>query len=246
MTDVTIVVATYNRPQMLQTELYSILASAATVTASVRVLVVDDASPTMAAQDVCERVGVDYIRRATNGGVAATLATGFEQVDSPYYAFWGDDDFMLPRWFKLHLERIAEGHDVVSSSFWLTDADLAPYQQYTLEPVTMADLLANSVSANDGSLVRRDAVERLRPERERAMMLTLWLSLAAAGKSFSTITEPTWYYRRHAGNISTFLVSRRDARFYEMRRQAIAEYTDRLVGEPNSPSLPVGAGTSYA
>ena len=101
------------------------------------------------------------------------------------------------------------------------------------------------MSANDGSLVRRDAVERLRPERERAMLLTLWLELASAGKSFSTITEPTWLYRRHAGNISTFLVSQRDARFYELRRQAIAEYTDRPVGEPRSPSLPVGAGTSY-
>lgn len=224
MTDVTIVVAAYDRPAMLEVELHSILAAAERVRESVRILVVDDATPHEGVRKVADRVGVDYLRRDENGGVAVALVTGFEQVDSPYYALWGDDDFFLPNWFETHLARMAEGHDVVSGSYWFTDAELVPTKLAILPPVTLADLLANSVAANDGSLVRRSALDGIgwRPDLGRAMMLSRWLSLASAGKSFSTITEPTWLYRRHKGQLSARFTH--DEKFMALRRQAIAEY----------------------
>lgn len=230
MTDVTIVVATYNRPAFLEVELHSILASAATVRGrgrGVRVLVVDDCSPTDAARHVVARAGagVDYVRLPENRGVAGALFAGFELVDTRYYALWGDDDFMLPRWFQLHLERIEQGFDVVAGSYWLTDGELLPKQLKVLPPATLADLLANRVTANDGSLVRRSALDGIawRPDRGRAMVMSMWLALAAAGRRFTAIDEPTWLYRRHAGNISRG----RDAEFAASRLEAIAEFAGR-------------------
>lgn len=225
MTDVTIVCATYNRPEWLEVELLSMLASAATVKPkgiTTRIIVVDDASDSMAARDVAKRVGVDYVRMPENGGLARTLMAGLERVDSPYYALWGDDDYFLPRWFPLHLARMAEGHDVVSASYWRTDAELRPTREVILKPVTLRDLRNAHCAANDGSLVRTDRVDPAwwRPERELAMMISLWLAMAAARRSFSTLTEPTWLYRRHANNVSDHLTPEH----FEARAAAAREF----------------------
>jgi hypothetical protein len=169
---------------------------------------------------------VAYLRQPTNRGVADALAAGWEASDSTFTSFWGDDDYMLPRYLPLHLERAAEGFDVVSGSYYLAGPELEWGQAFTLPPVTFADLLADRVTANDGSLLRRSALDGigLRPERERAMMLTLWLALAHAGRRFSTIEEPTWLYRRHAANMSGQLPLTPSPRFADLRRQAIADY----------------------
>jgi GT2 family glycosyltransferase len=227
MTDVTLVIATHNRPAFLEVELHSMLASAAIVKAqgiTSRIVVVDDASETDAAKGICKRLAVDYLRLVDNRGVAGALYAGFEQVDSPFYAFWGDDDYFLPRWFQLHLKTIAEGWDVVAGSFWKADAALRLKKPVILQPATFADLRQGKVGCNDGSLVRRDALGDItfRPERERAMMMTFWLAMAAAGKSFTSIVEPTWLYRRHATNLS----NHRSAHDNALREAATAEYAD--------------------
>jgi GT2 family glycosyltransferase len=221
--DVTIVVATHNRPTYLEVMLGSILASAAKVKEQTRILVVDDASETMDACDIAKRLGCDYLRNPQNLGVAGTLAAGFAQVDSPFYAFWGDDDFLLPNWFPLHVKKMAEGWDVVAGSYWRTDANLNRKKRAViLPPATFEDLRQGRVTCNDGSLVRRDSLGDItfRPERERAMMMTFWLAMAAAGKRFGVIEEPTWLYRRHATNLS----NQRSAHDNALRRDAIAEY----------------------
>lgn len=223
--DVTLVCATHNRPEWLEVQLCSMLASAATVKGkgiTTRIIVVDDASETMAAKDICRRLGLDYLRMPENVGLGPTLYAGFELVDSPYYAVWGDDDYFLPRWFPLSLARMAEGHDVVPASYWTTDADLKPRRQVTLAPVTLADLSVGQCAANDGSLVRRDALDGIvwRPDMALAMMLALWTQMAAAGRSFSTLEEPTWLYRRHSNNVSDRLTPEH----WAQRRRIAAEY----------------------
>ncbi len=231
MTDVTIIVGTYNRPEMLEVELHSILASAATVKPKgieTRIVVVDDSSPTLSAKAVAKKLGVDYVRLPENRGIAEVLHAGFQQVDTPYYALWGDDDYFLPRWFALHLAKIAEGFDVVAGSYWWADADLKPGKQETLPPATFAQLRKGKVACNDGSLVRRDAIGDVtwRPHLETAMMMGFWVDMAAKGASFAAIEEPTWLYRRHDNNLSARL--RRDALRSDhdnaKRAEAIAAY----------------------
>jgi glycosyltransferase involved in cell wall biosynthesis len=221
--DTTIVIATYNRPILLEVMLDSVLASAAKVPDPVRILVVDDCSTIEGAKAVAKRLGVDYLRLPQNRGVAGALHTGFEQVDSEFYALWGDDDAFLPNWFPLHLAKMAEGYDVVAGSYWRTDANLNLKKRALILPVTtLDDLRRGDVRCNDGALVRTASVNPawFRPERERAMMMTFWLAMASAGRKFASIREATWLYRRHDGNLS----NHRSVHDDELRAAAMAEY----------------------
>lgn len=222
--EVSIGVITYNRPAMLQVELESILAAAANVPDKVRIVVVDDASDTMAAKGICAKLGVDYVRHSKNLGLAPTLVDAFEQCEgSPYYALWGDDDYFLPNWFSLHLGKIREGYDVVAGSYTLATAKLKPYQPVILPMASRRLLLQGKVTCNDGSLVRRDSIGDIRwqPERERAMMMTFWLAMASGGRKFGVVDEPTWLYRRHEGQMSEFPPGEREM---DLRREAMRQY----------------------
>lgn len=228
MNDVTIVIATYNRPEMLRTEIESIWHAAHRVKEQVRVLVVDDASDTMDAQVVAYDLGADYLRRKSNGGVGQTLAEGFAQVESPFYAMWGDDDFMLSNWFELHLAKIHEGYDVVAGSYLLADEVLTPTKEIILPVGRFEDLRRGIVLVNDGALVRRDSLGdiKYRPERERIMMMTFWLAMAGNGRRFGVVEEPTWLYRRHPGQLTAKVLG--GPRERQLRHQAMADWIENF------------------
>jgi len=221
--DVTIVVPTYNRPHWLDVSLRSILASASTVRQKTRILVVDDGSPLHEEnRRVAECLGADYMLCPRNRGYAPTVVAGLAEVDSPYQALFGDDDFMLPNWFPLHLEAIEQGYDVVASWYRIADSNLVSRYVRQLQPVTFDDLQAGRNTVNDGALVRRSALDGLRwkPEMESVMMLTMWLALAFWEKRFYTIEEPTFLYRRHSKNLS----STHGERNADQRRRATGAY----------------------
>lgn len=183
--DVGIVIATADeRPEMLRVELDSIaVAMAAARLKGIR----------------CELVIAHDLDRE---GVAATLAAGLGRTDARYTSFWGDDDLMLPDYIVRHMAVAAEGFDVVAGSMVLADANLDRTGERILPPAVMADFLRNAVTVNDGALVRADARVPLRPERGRAMMMTFWMDMLAAGRRFGVVTEPTWVYRQHPGQLS--------------------------------------------
>jgi glycosyltransferase involved in cell wall biosynthesis len=220
--DVAVIVATHDRPQMLEVALHSILGSVAMVRDSVQVLVVDDASQDAYGNEaICTRLGVDYLHNERNLGVGATLARGYDATDSEFSMFWGDDDFMLPSFLPLHLERIREGHDAVSSSYYRADLDLRIVREVRLPRVTFGDLMKGRCSAVDVSLLRRSSLPPWRPERERAMLMTMWLALTDARRSIATIREPTWLYRRHPDQLSRTKPSEHDM---ALRVAAMDEY----------------------
>lgn len=136
-------------------------------------------------------------------GVAPTLLRGLARSKARFTTFWGDDDLMLPDYLWAHL-RLAEdeGLDVVSNSYRRADEALNPTSEWHLPVATMADFLDGRCTVNDGALVRSSARVPFRPERGRAMMLTFWMDMLAAGRRFGTISEPYWYYRRHPGQLS--------------------------------------------
>jgi glycosyltransferase involved in cell wall biosynthesis len=223
MDDVTFVVTTHDRPVWLETCVQSILATAATVDVKSRVLVVDDASETYSAQEVAHRSHVDYMRLIHHHGYSHARVAAFSQVTSQYLAFIDDDDVLLPRWMKLHLDIMEQGQDVVSGSYWETDAELRQTKPVVLELATLDGLRCGYVPINDGSLIRVSAQHGIpwRPDRDKVMMMSMWLALAAKGKSFATIEEPVWLHRLHGSNMSANL-DEQDAKF---RAEAIAEWT---------------------
>lgn len=208
--DLTLIVSTFNRPEWLAVSLGSILTSAAFAELhgiTTEVLVVDDGSSTNAAADVAARLGVGYIRKQVNDGLrcpSAARVLGLERVDSPYVAFFDDDDVMLPRWIPLHVAALEAGHDVCSTSFLVTDADLVPTRRVVPLPATMGDLLVGRVSVNDQSLMRTQVAQEVDwdPSLENVMVYAAWMELMFRGRSFHRLEEPTFLYRRHEQNIS--------------------------------------------
>ncbi len=194
-----IIVPTHDRPGYLDEALASIRAAVP----QAGIIVVDDASETTEAEKVATRHAATYLRHEVNTGIAQTLVDGWNASTAEWTVFFGDDDVMLPNW-KREIVPLVRQADVVSTSYHLTDGDLAITQTCVLPPVTLADLRNNIVTANDGSLLRRSVVERVgfHPENGRAMMLTLWLDLMLAGARFATVAEPCWLYRRHRQNLS--------------------------------------------
>ena len=201
--DVGIVIATADRrPEMLRTELESIAVAMTVAKAKgVRSEVV---------------IAHDY----DGAGVAETLAAGLGRTDARYTSFWGDDDWMMPDYIVRHLALAAEGFDVVAGSMVLADANLDRTGERILPPARLADFLVNQVTVNDGALVRAETRVPLRPERGRAMMMTFWMDMLAAGRTFGVVTEPTWVYRQHPGQLS----SSWSAEDFAMRHAAIAEH----------------------
>ncbi len=91
---VSIVIPTYNRPELLVQTLESI---AMQTYSNYEVLVVDDGSPTDDAKKVCERFkDVQYIRSENSGGPARPRNIGIQKSKGDYVAFVDDDDIWLP------------------------------------------------------------------------------------------------------------------------------------------------------
>lgn len=222
MTAITVIVATHNRPYWLSHSLSSLRASAARTDAMVRVLVIDDASPTDDARRIARQSGAEYLRLPENVGLAAARVIGVERATGDYLAFFDDDDVAMPQWLPSHLATAEQGFDVVAGSYIETDARLVRLRTHVLETASLDGLLAGRNPVNDFALVRRSALDGIRwhPERGTAVMFSLWLSLAARGARFTTVAKPTWYRRLHDANMSSG-IGEQDARF---RAEAIAEH----------------------
>lgn len=247
MTDVTIVIPTRERVDYLRIALHSVLASAAEAALegiSTRVLVVDDASPTDATRRLCAELGVDCERIAVHSGQrnpAAAIVLGVARVESTWYSLFGDDDVMLPRFIRAHVEQLRAGADVCTSSFLRTDANLVTTREVTLPEPALGDLLANAMTVNDGAMTRTELVRDVRWDAGLAqqLLLPVWLELLYRGARFARLTEPTFLYRRHDANVSDLV----DEAELAMRRPIVDEYRARVLARdgvipPPTPKAP--------
>jgi glycosyltransferase involved in cell wall biosynthesis len=92
---VAVVVPVYERPDVLERALRSVLVEPMR---ELEVIVVDDDS-TLPIEPVVERMGdrrVRYIRRTANGGPAAARNTGLDEVVAPHVIFLDSDDELNP------------------------------------------------------------------------------------------------------------------------------------------------------
>lgn len=231
-TSITILIATYERAEWLAVALRSIQLSAQFAElcgVTTRIVVVDDGSPTERTSEVARALGVQYIRNSENDGrndPSAARVLGLSRVDTPYYAFFDDDDVMLPRWIVAHVEAIHAGFDVAYSAYLVTDAELRPRRRIVPYQVHLGDLLANHNAVNDHCLVSTEKGRPVWDDRlEKAMMFGGWLELAYQGASFVRISEPTYFYRRHHANMSDEV----DPRFTELRAELVARYRAQVL-----------------
>jgi len=208
---ITVIVPTRERVDLLRTTLHSILASSAEAERhgiSARVLVVDDASPTDRTAKLASDLGADYVRIDVNDGrnnPAAAIVYGVSLVTTRYYTLLGDDDLLLPRYVRLTVEALEAGYDLCSTSFSYVDEDLRITGDRVLPPPDLEKLLAGQIMINDSAGVRTDLAKGLSWDAnlDQVVLYPIWLELLIGGARSTTINEPTWLYRRHAGSIST-------------------------------------------
>ena len=206
MMDTTIVIATQSRPDWFQEARASALAQGCYV------IVVDDAGSGYAKGDVVFEEPVGYAR--------ARLA-GLALVETEFVAFLDDDDVLMPSWLQ-RSRAVMQDCDVVAASYIEADADLVRLRTHVLQPATFDDLRAGVCHVNDGALIRMAVLDgvKWRPDRDTAMMFSLWLDLAARVARFGSVPEPVWYRRLHDSNMSA-TTGEADARW---RQEAIADH----------------------
>jgi glycosyltransferase involved in cell wall biosynthesis len=241
-TDVTVVIPTRNRADLLRTTLRSVQVAvdeARRAGWSTRVLVVDDCSDDDSTAVAAREEGADVVRLEVHDGQndpASAIVRGVAEATSTYITLFGDDDIMLPRYLVAHLEKLAEGYDLCSGSFLRADGALVVQQEVILPEPRLGDLLAGSITVNDGAMVRRELFQAgpWDSTRRQQVIYPVWLTILSSDARTTRLTEPTWIYRRHGGNISMTL-DETDARL----REAVLEpflrgFEER--GEPLPPS----------
>lgn len=247
-------IPTRERPGYLRASLHSVLASAAEAAlagAAIRVLVIDDASPTDSTRRVAEELGVDYGRIPTHDGranPAAAIAYGMSLVDSRFFSVFGDDDIMLPRFIPAHLEALEAGADVCTTAYVKTDAELRPTREVILPEARLGDLLAGRITVNDGAMTRHELVRDLTwdADLEQVIFYPIWLELLYRDARFTRLTEPTFLYRRHSENVSDQL-GERDAATRKSIRDRYRELIlqrDGMLPEPTAAGSRSGPGAT--
>ena len=233
----TVIVPTRERSAFLAPTITSVLAAAAeaerTLGVRTEILVVDDASEDDGAtRAVAERFGTRYHRIVEHDGrrdPGVAIATGVQLVETSHQLLFGDDDAMLPMHVSTAMSFVADGADVVSTSYQLTDALLRPTDTVVLEQPHIGDLARGYSLVNDGAVVRTELVRDLAwdPTLTGIMLLPLWVQLMLDGRTFAVSTTPTWLYRRHDGNISAELSDADQA----IRDRVIADLEAQVVAQ---------------
>jgi glycosyltransferase involved in cell wall biosynthesis len=218
--ELTVIVPTRDRPDLLRQTLESITASAGRahreLGAGVRVLVVDDASPTESTREAvaavaaaqADGVTVEYARVEVHDGrkdPGAAIKLGVSLAATPYLTVFGDDDIMLPEHIALHLADMRAGFDVSAASFYITDENLERRQPVRLRAAHLGDLLTGNIEVNDGAFVRTELIQavELDPALLAQMLYPVWATLLIEGRKFTHSRTPTFLYRRHSANISS-------------------------------------------
>lgn len=98
-----IIVTTYNRPQLLQRAVESALEQ---TVEDLEVIVIDDGSPELA--NLPEHPRLRMIRLAVNGGVAAARNVGARAAHGKWIAHLDDDDELLPHFAEVSLNALVD------------------------------------------------------------------------------------------------------------------------------------------
>lgn len=120
---ITTVIPTYRRPNLLKRAISSVLRQRYP---HLRVLVLDDCSndETQAVVESLAREDhrVVYRQHSHNIGQTANWIYGMEQVETPFFSFLSDDDFLLPEFYATamaHLTQSREAMFFCGATYWV-------------------------------------------------------------------------------------------------------------------------------
>jgi len=217
MSSVDVIVPCYRYGHLLKECVESVLKQSGP---TVRVLIIDDASPDNTAEVAAELAKHDLrvilLRHTSNKGHIATYNEGIAWVDADYLLLLSADDYLLPGSLNRAV-KLMDGHPEVGFTFGnAITMDEQGRQQLTNSikcksdarilsgPVFMTHIGARNIVPTPTAVVRAELQKRLGGyllELPHSGDMEMWLRLAAHG-SVGFIEAPQAVYRRHAGNMS--------------------------------------------
>lgn len=202
---VSVVVAAYRQPELLERALASV---AAQRPGCAEVIVVDDASGDGTA-DVAQRMGACVIRHPRNLGSTAARNTAIAAATQPWLALLDQDDEWLPGHLA-HVWGLRRGHVLVAASALRHGAGARRdvlHGPLTREPIVLRSPAPLVYPGNciplSATLLRADAVRDVGGfvHRHGVADLDLWIRLLEGGTG---VVSPrvTVLYRVHAAQVS--------------------------------------------
>jgi len=172
MMQITTIIPTYRRPQLLRRAIQSVLNQ---TYPDFQVCVYDNASGDETAEVVAEFAKKDsrvkYHCHAENIGAVANFNYGMAQVDTPYFSFLSDDDIVLPDFyattlagFTLHPDAIFSAGEVIEMTEQgeVVKAPLHTWSRegYFTPPEGLLEMIRVKPPILTGILFRRELIEQ--------------------------------------------------------------------------------------
>lgn len=121
---ITTIITTYQRPHLLKRAVLSVLNQ---TYSDFKICVFDNHSNDETFEIMQEFVKKDprikYHRHEKNIGMMANYEFAYRQIDSPYFSFLSDDDFVLPHFFETALESLKRHPDSAFSACGIVQID---------------------------------------------------------------------------------------------------------------------------
>ncbi len=236
MSSVDVIVPCYRYGNFLKECVESVLAQPGP---SVRVLIIDDASPDNTADVATELARNDsrvkFLRHSTNRGHIATYNEGIAWAASDYFLLLSADDYLLPGALNRAVT-LMEQNPGVGFTFGnaveldeqgtrkLTDAVSCPGGERILAGREfIASSGARNIVPTPTAVIRTELQKRVggyRVELPHAADMEMWLRVAAHA-SVGFMRAPQAVYRRHSNNMSLSYIEHNWLPDLEQRRAAL-------------------------
>lgn len=203
--DVTVVVPTYDRRELLERALNSVRDQTILPTG---VIVVDDASPNPVEPFVTDRydnLTVEVVRHEENRGAAAARNTGVKTADTEYVAFLDSDDYWDERKLEAQLD-VFDAREVglVYCDQYVVEPDgvIKPSGKTLPEEEVWTSLLDGWTAPNTSTLIfDRETfldLDGFDTSLNSCQDHDLWMRLAREGIQVGVVKEPLSYFARDA------------------------------------------------
>lgn len=201
MPTVSIIIPTFNRPQLLPRA----VESARTAGTDVEIIVVDDASQDETAS-VCRALpGIKYIRLERNQGVAGARNVGILASSAEFIAFLDDDDLRLPGSLDLQVSKLAAAPEAgfVCGAMQLADQNYVLPGEVSAPPPVNGDVFWQLLELDFpvmplSTVIRKQCFLRVGLLNRHLSGIDDWDILVRIAELFPVVTmaEPVGIYRK--------------------------------------------------
>lgn len=211
---ITTIIPTYKRPASLKKAIQSVLNQ---TYPHFQVCIYDNASKDETARIVAEFTKIDprvkYHAHPHNIGAAENFQYGLSRVDTPFFSFLSDDDFLLPEFFETAMNGFEKHPDAaffsgsvidVNEEAEVIDVILSkwPEREYYSAPDGLLEMIGK-YSNWIGTLFRKDVIKKIGSIDLKLKAIDIdYMLRASSGLPFAISKKPCAVFVQHSSSYS--------------------------------------------